>query len=106
MAIWPVQVFPPPKTSEIKFQNPKNDSEQLNDIANQYLERQLVIETYTRGTGVGGALTAAIIATTACGGNPLCGAAGGLAGAVSNYIPILGQSTAEEIAKEQQKSKM
>lgn len=76
------------------------------DLVSQKLDQMLVTETYTRGGGLGGSLAAAALATTACSalgpGAAACGAVGGLAGAISTYIPILGTVTAEEMALEQQ----
>ena len=83
--------------------------EQKDAVANQYLAEQKVIETYNRGTGVAGAVGTAALATALCAelgpGAIACGAAGGLAAAISNFVPILGRSTAAEIATEQQNIK-
>lgn len=83
--------------------------EQKDLVATQYLAEQKVIETYTRGAGVAGAIGAATLASALCAelgpAAIACGAVAGLAAAVTNYIPILGSSTAQEIAAEQQKIK-
>ncbi len=79
---------------------------QLDQAANEYINRRLVETTYTRGTGIGGAMASATLATMACSelgpGAVACGVAGGTAAALANIVPVLGEATQSEIAAEQQ----
>ena len=79
------------------------------DMANEYLNRRLVETTYNRGTGIGGAIASASLASMACSplgiGAVACGAAAGLTATLANIFPILGDATQLEISQEQQKIK-
>ncbi len=92
-----------------KILTPEQRQELRDKVATKYLEEQKVIETYTRGAGVAGGVSVALLTTALCSelgpGALVCGGAGGLAAAVTNYVPILGKATAEEIAAEQQRIK-
>ncbi len=83
--------------------------EQKSQIANDYISRRLVETTYNRGTGIGGAIASATLASMACSplgiGAVACGAAAGLTAALANIFPILGDATQLEISQEQQKIK-
>ena len=91
--------------NQLEANKPLTEQQKTN-LANEMLDRYYVTETYTRGTGVVGAVGTAILATALCAelgpGALACGAIGGTAAAISNLVPVLGTATAQEIEAERQ----